>query len=288
MGELQAGQGATGVRVAAPVTGADLRLWGWAAISRGVRAISYYAWYPMSSGYESNGYGMIELDGTVTERAKIAGEFAGVVARNAALFAPMRPRPSRVAILYNRLSYMVGGNTVAPGHARPQLDARDLPRAVRAEHPGGLHSSRRDRRRAGLEVRRRLSELSADAAAAGGRCAQGLRARRRHAHQRSTPGVEQRARPREHAHPGRGTGRGVRRAREGAAVPGGRDVYRREGSRRAPGAARRPDLQRAGICRAPRGHGPVDARAGALSGGRKRSRGSGDRHVALRHRAGRY
>jgi beta-galactosidase len=115
MGELQAGQGATGVRVAAPVTGADLRLWGWAAISRGARAISYYAWYPMSSGYESNGYGMIELDGTVTERAKIAGEFAGVIARNAALFAPMRPRPSRVAILYNRLAYMAGGNTVAPG-----------------------------------------------------------------------------------------------------------------------------------------------------------------------------
>ena len=115
IGELQAGQGATGVRVAAPVTGADLRLWGWAAISRGARAISYYAWYPMSSGYESNGYGMIDLDGTVTDRARIAGEFAGVVGRNAGLFAPLRPHPSRVAILYNRLSYLVGGNTVAPG-----------------------------------------------------------------------------------------------------------------------------------------------------------------------------
>src|SRR5688500_6706966 len=96
MGELQAGQGATGVRVAAPVTGADLRLWGWAALSRGARAISYYAWYPMSSGYESNGYGMINLDGSVTDRAKAAGEFAGVVGRNAALFAPLRPHPSRV------------------------------------------------------------------------------------------------------------------------------------------------------------------------------------------------
>ncbi len=115
IGELQAGQGATGVRVASPVTGADLRLWGWAAISRGARAISYYAWYPMSSGYESNGYGMIELDGTITDRARIAGEFAGVVSRNASLFAPLRPHPSRVAILYNRLSYLVGGNTVTPG-----------------------------------------------------------------------------------------------------------------------------------------------------------------------------
>jgi len=115
IGELQAGQGATGVRVAAPVTGADLRLWGWTAISRGAAAISYYAWYPMSSGYESNGYGMIDLDGTITDRARIAGEFAGVVGRNAGLFAPLRPHPSRVAILYNRLSYLVGGNTVAPG-----------------------------------------------------------------------------------------------------------------------------------------------------------------------------
>ncbi len=115
IGELQAGQGATGVRVAPPVTGADLRLWGWASISRGARAICYYAWYPMSSGYESNGYGMIDLDGTITDRARIAGEFAGVVGRNASLFAPLRPHPSRVAILYNRLSYLVGGNTVAPG-----------------------------------------------------------------------------------------------------------------------------------------------------------------------------
>jgi beta-galactosidase len=115
IGELQAGQGATGVRVAAPVTAADLRLWGWTALSRGARSISYYAWYPMSSGYESNGYGMIELDGTVTERAKAAGEFAGIVSRNPALFAPLRPRASKVAILYNRLGYMVGGNTVAPG-----------------------------------------------------------------------------------------------------------------------------------------------------------------------------
>ena len=115
IGELQAGQGATGVRVAAPVTAADLRLWGWTVLSRGARAISYYAWYPMSSGYESNGYGMIALDGTITDRARAAGEFAGIISRNAALFAPLRPRASKVAVLYNRMSYLAGGNTVAPG-----------------------------------------------------------------------------------------------------------------------------------------------------------------------------
>jgi beta-galactosidase len=115
IGELQAGQGATGVRVGTPVTAADVRLWGWATISRGAKSISYYAYYPMSSGYESNGYGLVDLDGRVTDRAKAAGAFAATVTKNAALFASVRPRPAEVAVLYNRLAYMVGGNTVAPG-----------------------------------------------------------------------------------------------------------------------------------------------------------------------------
>jgi beta-galactosidase len=115
IGELQAGQGATGVRVANPVTEADVRLWGWATISRGARSISYYAYYPMNSGYESNGYGLIELDGSVTPRARAAGAFADVIGRNANLFTELRPERSTVAIVYNRLSHMAGGNTVGPG-----------------------------------------------------------------------------------------------------------------------------------------------------------------------------
>ena len=193
-----------------------------------------------------------------------------------------RRHPVQQAVVHGRWQHRDAGN------ARPQLDARHLPRAVRAEHPGGLHSSRRDRRRAGVEIRRRLSELSGDAAAVRGRCAQGVRARRRYAHQRSAPGVEQRARLREHPHPRRRSGRSVRRAREGTAVPRGRHVHRREGSRRLPGAARRPDVQRAGICRAPGGHGAVHARAGALSGGRKRGRRTRPSSCRAMAAAGRY
>jgi beta-galactosidase len=69
----------------------------------------------MSSGYEANGYGMINLDGTVTERAEIAGRFAQIIDNNAALFASLHPQESQVAVLYNRLAYMTGGNTVGPG-----------------------------------------------------------------------------------------------------------------------------------------------------------------------------
>jgi beta-galactosidase len=102
---LQSGQAVAGSAVAAPVTPADLRVWSWAALSRGARAIFYYAWYPMSAGSEAGAFGLVDLDGTLTERARAAGAFAGIVSRNPALFAPLRPGRSAAAILYNPSSW---------------------------------------------------------------------------------------------------------------------------------------------------------------------------------------
>jgi hypothetical protein len=86
LGELQGDSG----RPAAPVSAADVRLWGWASYSRGARAISYTGWTPTW---------MTARDGTFTDRAKAAGELAGNLSRNVRLFAPMRPQPARVAVL---------------------------------------------------------------------------------------------------------------------------------------------------------------------------------------------
>ena len=109
IGELQAGQGVTGMRIAEPVTGHDEAYWMWQVISHGAREIAVYAWYPMNAGYESNGYGLINLDGTLTPRAREAGATAKAIERNAASIDAAQPVPAQVAILYNRLSYMVGG-----------------------------------------------------------------------------------------------------------------------------------------------------------------------------------
>ena len=118
IGELQAGFGTVGLNVSAWVTPQDLRMWTWSALIRGAKAINYYAWYPMSTGYESGGYGMIELDGTVTERARAAGRIAQLISRQQKLFLNARPQAAAVAIVYNPLSYMVGGRqrvvTVGP------------------------------------------------------------------------------------------------------------------------------------------------------------------------------
>jgi beta-galactosidase len=109
IGEMQAGDGSIALLQSDPVTEADQRIWAWSSIAKGARAINVYAYYPMSSGYESGGYGLIELDGTVTERAVSTGAIARVVDANQALFLAAQPVPSRVAIVYNPLSQMVGG-----------------------------------------------------------------------------------------------------------------------------------------------------------------------------------
>lgn len=110
IGELQAGQGATGMRIADPVTAHDEEFWMWQVVAHGARELAIYAWYPMSSGFESNGYGLIDLDGTITDRARAAGKVAQILQRNASAILNAEPARASVAILYNRLSYMVGGS----------------------------------------------------------------------------------------------------------------------------------------------------------------------------------
>src|SRR5437667_2118134 len=81
----------------------------WSAFARGAQGLSVYAWYPMSSGYESGGFGLINLDGTITERARAAGSVAKTIANHQDLFLDARPIAAEVAIVYNPLSYFVGG-----------------------------------------------------------------------------------------------------------------------------------------------------------------------------------
>ena len=128
VGELQAGFGTIALNVSPAVTPADLRIWTWSALARGAKGINYYAWYPMSSGYESGGFGMIQLDGTVTERAREAGSIARVVDANQRLFLEARPPRAEVAIVYNPLMHFVGGRQRAASYGGPQGEAAGIER----------------------------------------------------------------------------------------------------------------------------------------------------------------
>lgn len=121
IGELQAGPGARGVVVGDPISPEDHRIWLWSAVARGAKAVNFYAYYPMSSGYESNGYGLIELDGRLTDRARESGRNARIVHQNRELLLASRPVASQVAIVYNPLAQMVGGEQ----HSGPEGGHRD-------------------------------------------------------------------------------------------------------------------------------------------------------------------
>ncbi len=118
IGELQAGYGVFGMKMSYPVVGSDLRDWMWSTIAYGSRAVNIYAYYPMSTGYEAGGYGLVELDGKVTERAVEAGKVARVVTANKDLFLGALPSRAEVAILYNPLSHMVGGQQSFTGEGQ--------------------------------------------------------------------------------------------------------------------------------------------------------------------------
>jgi beta-galactosidase len=118
IGELQAGYGVFGMKMSFPVVGSDLRDWMWSTVAYGARAVNIYAYYPMSSGYEAGGYGLVELDGKVTERARAAGKIAAVITANTGLFLKALPPKAEIAILYNPLSHMVGGQQSFTGEGQ--------------------------------------------------------------------------------------------------------------------------------------------------------------------------
>ncbi len=109
VGELQSGYGVHGTTIGSEVTSSDLELWTWGMVSRGARAVNFYAFYPMNAGYESGGYGMIRLDGTLTERSWKAGETAKKIEANADLLLHTKPKPAEAAIIFSPLVPLLGG-----------------------------------------------------------------------------------------------------------------------------------------------------------------------------------
>ncbi|KUK24077.1 MAG: Glycoside hydrolase family 42 domain protein [Thermotoga sp. 50_1627] len=101
IGELQTGHGVTGMRFGEPVDEKDVERWAWLAVSRNAKGLNYYAWLPMSCGYEVSGFGLAEYDGSINERAISAGRVAKTITEKMEIFASAKPLAAEVAILYN-------------------------------------------------------------------------------------------------------------------------------------------------------------------------------------------
>jgi beta-galactosidase len=82
----------------------------------------------MSTGYESGGFGLSNLDGTITERAKVAGSIARTVDKHQQLFLDSRPPRAEVAIVYNPLGHFVGGRQRMAAYGGPQGEVAGIER----------------------------------------------------------------------------------------------------------------------------------------------------------------
>ncbi len=244
VGELQGGFGTIALNVSPTVTSDDLTVWTWSALSRAAKGINYYAWYPMSSGYESGGFGLNQLDGTITDRAKAAGAIAQLVDRHQDLFLDARPPRAEVAVIYNPLSHFVGGRQRAAAYGGPQGEVAGIERdSLLGVHRAlfsvnvpldYVHINAVVGREA-PSVQAGVLPVSADASGASRRCARGVCGCRRSAGRRGQARVEQRTRQRRRAHPRsrdvRSDGRTRNRNRDGSRWPHVDEVVRHRPAR---------------------------------------------------------
>ncbi|MEM4005016.1 MAG: beta-galactosidase [Desulfurococcaceae archaeon] len=105
VGELQGGQGVGGLTIKNPVNATDLIIWLWQSIAHGAKGINVYHSYPMMWGYESSGYGLLNLDGSITERAKALSIHLKIVREYEDLFMKIEPLDANIALLYNGYTY---------------------------------------------------------------------------------------------------------------------------------------------------------------------------------------
>ena len=133
LGELQGGHGYVGM-FASHMTEADARSYAWQPIAHGAKGLCFYAWHPMSSGYESAGFGLANLDGTPSERAFAAGAVSKVITQNMDLFYTGKPTRARAAICWNVLSNIMWVCMRQSWHYVPSRSYIGAYRALYQEH----------------------------------------------------------------------------------------------------------------------------------------------------------
>ena len=100
LGELQAGHGYVGM-LASHMTPEDARQYLVQPLAHGAKGLCFYAWHPMSSGYESAGFGMANLDGSPSPRALVAGRLARQISKDMELFYQAKTMPAQTTVCLN-------------------------------------------------------------------------------------------------------------------------------------------------------------------------------------------
>ena len=85
----------------------ELRFNVWTSVSRGAKGICFWQFKNERFGNESDGYGLVKIDGTVTDRADEAKRIGERLARRPDVFGHAQPLPAELAIVYDPQSDLI-------------------------------------------------------------------------------------------------------------------------------------------------------------------------------------
>jgi beta-galactosidase len=112
MTELQGGHGSSGLFQSPHMRPRDIRLWNWLAVAAGARGIIYWTYLAEATGAEATGFGLVDRDGSRTERVDEAAKNNQLIQAHWDILRDYRPKP-QVAILADQdngiLTYAMAG-----------------------------------------------------------------------------------------------------------------------------------------------------------------------------------
>ncbi len=111
--ELQGGHGSNGIRRSRQMRPRDIRLWNWMLVAMGGKGIVYWCYLTEATGTESTGFGLVERDGSPSERVLEAAEDHRLIQSQWDIIKEYKPQ-AEVAVLVDidnaLLTFAMAGN----------------------------------------------------------------------------------------------------------------------------------------------------------------------------------
>jgi len=111
--ELQGGHGSNGIRRSRQMRPRDIRLWNWMLVAMGGKGIVYWCYLTEATGTESTGFGLVERDGSPSERILEAAEDHRLIQSQWDIIKEYKPQAD-VAVLVDLdnalLTFAMSGN----------------------------------------------------------------------------------------------------------------------------------------------------------------------------------
>ncbi len=101
----------------------NVRRWVWTTVAHGAKGILYWQYRAERLGNESNGNGLMNIDGSDTPKSKEAERIGGVLKRYASLFREFRVPEAEVGIVYDHRSDLISRIEHTPEIRSPGFEA---------------------------------------------------------------------------------------------------------------------------------------------------------------------